>query len=200
MELDAILNIMADYNLTADELLLVYLTFISRSENGNSEYNRIYFERWYEQGGNKRLKELFDSLKEKGVIIKNYNPSEYDPNEIEFNKNFIKSYFKLSGELGQELWKHYPANMFLNGKVVSLKNFTKSFITLDELYFHYAKTIGHNLQKHQEVIEILDWAKKNDLVTIGIVEFISSRKWEEYQQLRINGIQNRSETYDIYSE
>lgn len=200
MSLDTILNIMSKHQLTADELLLIYLTFIAQTENGDPDKNRIYFKRWYDGGGNKQLKSLFESLKLKGIILKNYNPKSYSPDEIEFNKNFIKSYFKLSGELGQELWKHYPANMFLNGKVVSLKNFTKSFITLDELYFHYAKTIGHNLQKHQEIIEILDWAKKNDLVTIGIVEFISSRKWEEYQQLRINGIQNRSETYDIYSE
>ena len=35
MELDTILNIMAKYKLTADELLLVYLTFIAQTENGD---------------------------------------------------------------------------------------------------------------------------------------------------------------------
>jgi hypothetical protein len=46
---------------------------------------------------------LFESLKEKGIIKKNYNPSSYDPDEIEFNQHFIKQYFKLTGVLGQEL-------------------------------------------------------------------------------------------------
>lgn len=43
MELDVILNIMAKYKLTADELLLVYLSYIACSENGNSDQNRKYF-------------------------------------------------------------------------------------------------------------------------------------------------------------
>jgi len=34
MELKTILNIMAAYNLTADELLLIYMTFIAREEQG----------------------------------------------------------------------------------------------------------------------------------------------------------------------
>lgn len=35
--LDIILNILAKANLTANELLLFYLTFISQTENGNKE-------------------------------------------------------------------------------------------------------------------------------------------------------------------
>jgi hypothetical protein len=42
VDLDTILNLLADYNLTADELLVVYMAFISqREENdglGHSEY------------------------------------------------------------------------------------------------------------------------------------------------------------------
>lgn len=41
MELNTIINIINKYNLSADELLLIYLTFISQSENGNG---KIYFE------------------------------------------------------------------------------------------------------------------------------------------------------------
>lgn len=61
---------MAKYKLTADELLLVYLTFIAQTENGDPKINRNYFRRWYEGGGKERLRELFNSLKEKGVIRK----------------------------------------------------------------------------------------------------------------------------------
>ena len=35
---------MAKYKLTADELLLVYLTFIAQTENGDPKINRNYFE------------------------------------------------------------------------------------------------------------------------------------------------------------
>lgn len=43
MELDTILNIMTKYQLTAEEVLLIYLTFISQTENGNPEEHRVYF-------------------------------------------------------------------------------------------------------------------------------------------------------------
>lgn len=37
MELNTILNIMSDNNLSADELLLIYLTINARDEEGHSE-------------------------------------------------------------------------------------------------------------------------------------------------------------------
>jgi hypothetical protein len=38
LELKTILNLMATYNLTADELLLIYLTFLARDEEGHPEF------------------------------------------------------------------------------------------------------------------------------------------------------------------
>jgi len=87
MELNTILNLMCNYNLSADELLLIYLTFLARDEENHTEY----FAKWFSNGGKDKLKTLFESLKEKGIIHKNYNPETYIPNEIEFNKTFLKS-------------------------------------------------------------------------------------------------------------
>lgn len=42
---------------------------------------------------------MFENLKEKSIIKKNYNPESYVPNDIEFNKNFLKKYYKQSGVL-----------------------------------------------------------------------------------------------------
>lgn len=198
MKLDTILNIMTKYKLTAEELLLIYLTFIAQTENGNPEEHRVYFRRWYEGGGKERLRSLFDSLKSKGIIKKNYNPDSYDPDEIEFNQNFIKQYFKLTGELGQELMDAYPTTLYINGKSVSLKNISKKFRDLPEFYFWYASTIGHSISKHREVIDILEWAKINDLIHIPIVEFVASCKWNEFREMRSKGVQGQASTYDTY--
>lgn len=198
MNLDAILNIMSKYKLTADEVLLIYLTFIAQTENGNPEEHRIYFKKWYDNGGNERLKSLFESLKNKGIIKKNYNPNFYDPDEIEFNQSFIKQYFKLTGELGKDLMNHYPSNLYLNGKYVSLKNISKKFLNLQDFYFWYASTIGHSIDKHNKIIDILEWAKTNDLIHIPIIEFVSSCKWNEFEELKDIGIQGQSSTYDTF--
>ena len=198
MELDTILNIMTKYKLTADELLLVYLTFLAQSENGDTEKHKVYFKRWYDGGGKERLRTLFNSLKEKGVIVKNYNPNSYDFDEIKFNKNFLSQYWKLTGELGQELRRHYPTSLYVNGQVVSLKNISKKFSNWEDLYFWYSATIKHNRLKHQEVLEILEWAKDQDLVNISLIEFIASNKWEEWKEMKQKGISGKSTTYDIY--
>lgn len=198
MELDTILNIMAKYKLTADELLLVYLTFIAQTENGDPKINNHYFRKWYEGGGKERLRKLFDSLKEKGIIKKNYNPKTYDPDEIEFNGNFLKQYFKLSGELGMELEDAYPTILYLNGKAVSLKNIAKRFLNKSEFYFWYSSTIGHSIEKHREILEILEWAKSKDLVQVSMIEFVSSQKWKEFKELRDKGFNGKVSTEQIY--
>ena len=38
MELNTIINILIEYNITADELLLIYLTFLAQNKEGNQEY------------------------------------------------------------------------------------------------------------------------------------------------------------------
>lgn len=183
MELNTILNLLITYNLTADELLVVYLTFLARDEEGHPEY----FAKWFSNGGNIQLRKIFESLKEKGIIHKDYNPTEYNPNEIEFNKNFLKSWIKNSGELGEELFESYPAWLNINGKMMSLRNIAKKFSTLDEFFFAYSSAIKHNPEKHEEVMDILNWAKQNDLINMGITEFVCSQKWRDLKELRDSG-------------
>ena len=124
---------MATYNLTADELLLVYLTFLARDEEGHPEF----FTQWFKNGGQEQLRGLFNSLKEKKLIHRDYNPTVYTPNEIEFNKTFLKSWTKNSGEMGRELFEAYPPFININGKFAPLRDISKRFASLDDFFFFY---------------------------------------------------------------
>lgn len=188
MELNTILNICIAYNLTFDEFFLIYMTFLAQSEEGHSEY----LNKWFCNGGQSQLKTLFNSLKEKQIIHKNYNPDSYNPDDIEFNKNFIKGWFKNSGEMGQELFDCYPSFIEVKGKIYSLKNISKKFYSLDEFYFYYSSTIGHSLEKHKKIMEILKWAKENNLINFGILEFVASQKWTMFKEMRDKGINNKT--------
>jgi hypothetical protein len=90
--------------------------------------------------------------------------------------------------------------MYLNGKVIYLDNVTKRFQDYPEFYFWYASTIGHSIAKHREIIEILEWAKTQDLVSIPVIEFIGSRKWETFKELKQNGVKGQASTFDIYED
>lgn len=181
MDLNTILNIMAEYNLTAEELLLVYVTYIAREENGN---NITYFNKWFNNGGKDRLRDLFNSLKSKGVILKSYNTDNYICNDIEFNKNFLKRFFKESCIMGQELFDNYPKIIEINGKIIPLRDPTKKFNSLDEFYFWYSSQIGHNPDKHKEVMDILKWGIDNNYINFTLTNFVGNHQWEMLQELK----------------
>lgn len=195
LEINTLLNLLITYNLTADELLVVYLTFLARDEEGHPEY----FAKWFNNGGSNQLKTIFESLKSKGLIHKDYNPSSYNPNEIEFNKNFLKGWVKNSGELGQELFDAYPPFLSSNGRLLPLKNIAKKFNTLDEFFFAYSSAIKHNPETHKEVMELLEWGKETGNINYGICEFIISQKWIELKYLREHPQEGKIEsTFNVY--
>ena len=103
------------------------MTLLARDEEGHVEY----ISKWFSNGGNDRLKDLFNSLKEKGIIHKSYNPEVYNPNDVEFNKNFIKGWYKQSGEMGQELFDEYPSFVEVKGEILPIIYDGK----IDILYF-----------------------------------------------------------------
>ena len=90
------------------------MTLLARDEENHSEY----LAKWFANGGKDRLRELFNSLKEKGIILKSYNAESYVPNDIQFNKNFIKNWYKQSGEMGQELFDSYPGFVEVKGEIL----------------------------------------------------------------------------------
>lgn len=185
VELNTILNLMINYRLTADELMLIYLTFLAQDEQGN---HTEFFVKWLSNGGQQKLRPLFESLKEKGIIKKSYNPDSYIPNEIEFNKTFLKSWIKNTGELGKELFDQYPPFLTMGGKMLPLRNIAKKFYSLDEFYFHYGSSINHSIETHKKVMELLEWGKENGHIKYSILEFVASQKWKELEYLRNNNI------------
>lgn len=183
MNLQTMLNTYSEEGITPEEYLLVYLTFLAQEEEGKAEY----LNQWFKAGGNCRLKELFESLKEKGVILKNYSPESFSPNNIEFNKNFIKRWFKRSRTMGKELFDAYPSFLQMNGKHVPLRSISKKFNNLDEFFYAYASSISHDVKKHTEILNILNWANKNDLINFGILSFVIDQKWNDLETIKRRG-------------
>ena len=202
MELNTILNLLSLYNLSADELLLVYLSFISQREEGLGAGHGEYFAKWYSGGGQEKLRSLFESLKAKGIIKKDYNPESFNPSEVDFNKTFLKGFLKHSDELGKELWEAYPGYSILNGVRYNWKNIcgkNSPFNSLEQFFFFYSKEISHNPEKHKKVMDILKWAIDNNQIRFGIREFVTSHKWDELEQLRKEGVQGEvAESFDVY--
>ena len=80
----------------------------------------------------------------------------------------------------------------INGYTVSLRGISKKFDSLEDFYRFYGKTIGWNLEKHKEIIELINWEQNNNVgfLRMSIASFVIEQKWEELKALKDGKIAN----------
>lgn len=187
LTLEEELELMEKYSLTSSQFMIIKLLLIAQE----CEENEIYLSRYQTYCDNKTLTlDLFKKLNEKGIISKDSDvfkeKKSFYPEDVIFNKSFIKNFYKCSHDLGKELWEKYPTYIVGNYKNYPAKNFSKRFRDLNDLFNFYSKQIKNNPKIHDSVISSLDFAIKNDLITEGIVDYILSNRWNEHLKI-MNG-------------
>ena len=186
LSFDREIELMTKYQIFPEELLFIKLVFLA--QEGHPEYLSKYFSQMPLKGA---PRDTMLSLQEKGIINKSYKIPEkgktFNPLDIDFNKLFMKSYLQHSYDMGMELFMNYPSNLVIKQKTYSLRNVAKHYKSLDEFAYNYGKVIRFDESKHRQVMELLNWAKENNLITCGIVEFIVSQKWIELQEWKESG-------------
>lgn len=190
------ISLLDKYNLTADELLFIRCVLILQDDN-NEELFKSLFKVLKQQNIN--LKDLLVSLQEKGVILRSYNIPKVgeilDPYTIQINKNFIKNIYKSSFELGKELFDNYPQFGQIGNNTVPLRSVAKHFDSLEDAYFRYGKIIGWNPERHNEIIELVKWAKENNIICQSLSSFIINNAWLDLESMK-NGDNGFNVNYD----
>ena len=181
LTLDEELELMEKYSLTASQFMIVKLLIIAQ----DSEEGENYLSRYQNYCDDKTLTfDFFKKLNDKDVITKDSaifkETKKFYPEDVTFSKNFIKNFYKSSNQLGKEIWNKYPTYIVGNYKNYPAKNFSKRFKDLNELFRFYGKQIKYNPIKHDQIIQSLDFAIKNDLITEGIVDYLLANKWNEH--------------------
>ena len=181
------LLLMEKYGLTAEELLVIDLLFRASIEEGHSELLVKYFTMSVNRS---ELRDLLESLQDKGIIVKSYKipakGQKFDPEAVEFNKNFLHNYRKFSGELGLEFFNEFPSIALIGGVEAPLKNYAKKFNSEEDFFYQYGKSIGWKQDKHEEIIELIRWGKENDcrLLNMNIADFVISKMWNSIAELK----------------
>jgi hypothetical protein len=191
LSLNEEITIYINSSLTPTELFILRLLFLAIEGNSKFLYNYLS----NVSNGKILFRKVLESLKEKKVILSTFNiPREGDVlnfNNIPFNKNFLKMYIRESNELGKELFDLYPPFININGKLCSIKNFTKAgLFSIEEFCLYYAKTIKNASVTHERVMEALRFGKENNLINYSILEFIASNKWNEIEFMKTQGVHN----------
>jgi len=189
------INIYINSGLTPTELFILRMLFLA--VDGEPDMLMNYLSNV--SNGKELFKQVLQSLQTKKVILATFKiPGEGESlnyKNIPFNKNFLKMYVRESNDMGKELFDTYPPFININGKLCSIKNFTRAgLFTFEEFCLYYAKAIKSAGITHERVIEALEFGKENNLINYSILEFIASHKWVEIEYIRgsgnVNGYNN----------
>lgn len=176
---------MDKYGLTPNELLVVRVLLILQDNNEEGLFQNLMVTLKHI---NLPLREVLVQLQKKEVILKSFkipnSGEKFDPYSIPINKNFIKTLYKSSFEMGKELFDSYPQFGSINGNVVPLRTVAKHFDSLEQAYFKYGKAIGFNPEKHKVIIELTKWAKDNNILNCSLSSYIINNGWLDLQAMK----------------
>lgn len=185
LTLEEEISILDKYGLTPNELLVLRVLLLFQDDQEEELLQRLLVTL---KRVDIQLREVLIELQRKEIILKSYKiPKQgevFDPLTIPVNKNFIKNLYKSSFELGKELFEVYPQFGTINGNIVPLRGVSKKFDSLEQAYFKYGKSIGFNPERHDRVIELVQWAKENNILCCSLASFIVNNGWHDLEALK----------------
>ena len=182
------INLFIESGLSPTELFILSLLFLAM--DGDDKYLVNYLSNV--SNGKELFRSVLQALLDKNVINSTFkipkSGESLNYRHIPFNKNFIKKYIRETHQIGKELFDAYPPFILINGKMASIKNFTKAgLFSLEQFCIFYAKQIKNAKVAHERVMEALHFAKEKNLINYTILEFIASQKWLEIEYIRESG-------------
>ena len=172
---------MRDYKLNPNQLFTIKVILLA--QDGEYEYLQQYAEIL---NGNLRL--LLEELQEKGIVLKSYRipptGTTFIPENVQFNQNFLKKFYRSAFEMGEELFYSYPQSCTVQGQLFNLRTVSKKFDSLEDAFAKYAKQIKNNPEIHQEILENIKWGIENAYNFTTLDRFIIDRGWEALTAVR----------------
>ena len=172
---------MKDYKLNPTELFVIKVILLAQDGDYTylQQFNEIF---------NGQLRLLLESLQFKGIIIKAYKipkvGTSFVPENVQFNQNFLKKYYRSAYEMGEELFYTYPQSCTVQGQIFNLRTVSKHFDSLEQAFQKYAKSIKNNPEIHQEIIDNIKWGIENGYNFTTLDRFIIDRGGEALKAFR----------------
>ena len=176
------------YKINSDELLFITVILLIQEGDNNQSINS-YFSLPVACRGS--IRDLLISLQQKQVITKEYKVppagSKFVPEDVTFNKNFTKTFYKGSFWLGKELFENYPISTVVNGVEYKLRRVSKKYDSLEDAYKAYGKAISWKPDVHQNIMELIEWGKNNNYQFTTLDSFIVDNDWLNIAAVKDNG-------------
>jgi hypothetical protein len=181
--------VLEKYKINSDELLFITVILLIQ-EGDDNPYINLYFSLPAECRGG--IRDILTSLQQKQVITKEYKippaGSKFVPEDVTFNKNFTKTFYKGSFWLGKELFENYPISTVVNGVEYKLRRVSKKYDSLEDAYKAYGKAISWKPDVHQNIMELIEWGKNNNYQFTTLDSFIVDNDWLNIAAMKDNSV------------
>lgn len=170
---------MSQYKLDSNELMCIKVILLA--QDGEYEYLQNFAQVC-------KLRLLLTTLQSKGIILKSYKlpkeGSSFVPEDVQFNQNFLKKYYRSAYEMGEELFYTYPQSCVVNNQVFNLRSVSHKFDSLEDAFAKYAKQIKNNPDVHKEILDNIRWGIENGYNFTTLDRFIVDRAYEALKAFR----------------
>ena len=68
--------------------------------------------------------------------------------------------------------------------MVPLRSVARKFDSLEDCYFKYGRAINWNPEKHNQIIELVKWAKENNIINCSLASFVINHGWIDLEALK----------------
>ena len=172
-DLNTELILMSQYKIDSNELMCIKVILLA--QDGEYEYLQNFAQVC-------QLRLLLTTLQSKGIILKSYKlpkeGSSFVPEDVQFNQNFLKKYYRSAYEMGEELFYTYPQSCVVNNQVFNLRSVSHKFGSLEDAFAKYAKQIKNNPDVHKEILDNIRWGIENGYNFTTLDRFIVDRAYE----------------------
>lgn len=181
--------LLKEHGINSDELLFITVILLIQ-EGDDSPYINLYFSLPSACRGG--IRDLLISLQQKHIITKEYKilpaGSNFVPEDVTFNKNFIKNFYEGSFWIGKELFESYPISTVVNGVEYKLRRVSKKFDSLEDAYRAYGKAISWKPEVHRNILQLIEWGKENNYQFTTLDSFIVDNDWLNIEAMKDNSI------------
>lgn len=169
------LGLLEKYKLTPTELFTAKVILLAKEEG---EYEPLQRFASILDGG---LRLELVKLKSKGIILASYKipevGTEFNPEDVQFSKNFVKQLYRSSFDMGEELFETYPQFLVIQGITFNARRVSKKFNDLEDAFVKYGKAIKYSDEQHQQILFDIKSGIEKGYNFTTLDDFICDRGW-----------------------
>lgn len=178
-------NLLVKMKMTPTQFYLCWLLYWDHNEfkggkRRNPEEEHIFANgyRYMKKVKGFTLNEIQDLIDREYVTISSGSKLAVD--KLEITDKFVRNVFTTK-DMAEQFFEEYPS-WIRNFDHPSKPDINLKVCDHDAIKALYRKYVLTK-KRHEEVMQILDWAKRNDKIRFSIANFVKAKMWDQFEEL-----------------